>query len=62
VSQASSAASDGDQRTGNQDDALREVLRLLATIRYGSITLTVQDGRVVQIEATHKLRLGGRRS
>ncbi len=40
-----------------EDRSLREELdRLLKEVRFGSITLIVQDGRVVQIDVTHKLR------
>jgi hypothetical protein len=28
-------------------------------MRHGSVTLIVQDGRVVQLDATHKVRLAG---
>jgi hypothetical protein len=33
--------------------------RLLNGMRHGSVTLIVQDGRVVQLDATHKVRLAG---
>ncbi len=39
------------------DRVLREVRRVLGTLRYGSVTLIVQDGRVVQVETTSKVRL-----
>ncbi len=39
-----------------------ELRRVLAGMRYGSVTLIVQDGRIVQIDATHKLRLDSHRS
>jgi hypothetical protein len=32
---------------------------LLAGMQHGSVTLIVQDGRVVQLDATHKVRLAG---
>ena len=35
---------------------LDEVVRGLRTIRYGSISLTVHDGRVVEINKTGKIR------
>lgn len=31
--------------------------KLLSTMKYGSITLIVQDGKVIQIEKTEKHRL-----
>ncbi len=37
---------------------LREVLRALRQLRYGSITIIVHDCRVVQIDRTEKTRLG----
>jgi hypothetical protein len=33
--------------------------RLLEGMQHGSVTLIVQDGRVVQLDATHKVRLAG---
>ncbi len=52
------ARADRPTETQESDVELREHLdRLLGEVRYGSITLIVQDGRVVQIDVTHKLRL-----
>ncbi|MEH7375987.1 MULTISPECIES: YezD family protein [Bacillaceae] len=31
--------------------------RMLDTLKYGSITLVVQDGKIVQIEKNEKVRL-----
>ena len=39
------------------DKVLGKVKELLATMKYGSITLVVQDGVVVQIEKNEKVRL-----
>lgn len=36
---------------------LKKLLDLLETIKYGSITLIIQDGKVIQIEKNEKLRL-----
>ena len=44
------------------DEVVDELRRVLGEIRHGSVTLIVQDGRVVQIDATQKLRFGERRS
>ncbi|MFL6562898.1 MAG: YezD family protein [Bacillus sp. (in: firmicutes)] len=30
---------------------------MLATLKYGSITLVIQDGKIVQIEKNEKVRL-----
>lgn len=35
---------------------LKSLLLLLKDLRYGSVTLVVQDGRVVQIEKNEKIR------
>ncbi|AKX94803.1 hypothetical protein MTHERMOG20_08230 [Moorella thermoacetica] len=37
---------------------LEEVLKALRQVRYGSITIIIQDGRIVQIDYTEKVRLG----
>ncbi|MBP2032944.1 hypothetical protein J2Z42_001623 [Clostridium algifaecis] len=36
---------------------LNKLLDMLKVIRYGSITLVIQDGRVVQIDKSEKVRL-----
>ena len=41
----------------NLEAALIEVRQLLSEIKYGSVTLVVQDGVVVQIERQEKIRL-----
>lgn len=38
------------------DDLYRELVRKLALVRHGTITLVVQDGHVVQIDVTVKER------
>jgi hypothetical protein len=35
----------------------RQIHELLSTMKYGSITLIVQDGKVIQIEKNEKIRL-----
>ena len=39
------------------DALVAELQRLLQGMRHGSVTMIVQDGRVVQLDATHKVRL-----
>lgn len=39
------------------DEHLTKLLNLLSEIKYGSVTLIVQDGVVVQIERNEKMRL-----
>ncbi len=36
----------------------REVLRLLRSVRYGSVEVTIHDSRVVQVESREKVRIG----
>jgi len=35
---------------------LHKVIELLTAIRYGAITLVIQDGKVVQIDKLEKIR------
>jgi hypothetical protein len=35
----------------------RELNAILGSIKYGSVTLVVQDGKVIQIEKNEKIRL-----
>lgn len=41
----------------NIEQTLENIKNLLATIQYGTITLVIQDGHVVQIEKNEKIRL-----
>jgi hypothetical protein len=36
----------------------QEILRAIAGIQYGSVEITIHEGRVVQIECREKIRLG----
>lgn len=44
-------------KENNLGEALTEVRRLVGEITYGSVTLVVQDGVVVQIERQEKIRI-----
>jgi hypothetical protein len=44
----------GGKLDGEVERALREALR---AIRFGTVTLVVQDGRIIQIERHEKFRL-----
>lgn len=44
-------------RPEDLDALVSELQRLLQGMRHGSVTVIVQDGRVVQLDATHKVRL-----
>ena len=36
---------------------VEEILQAVASVRYGVVQLIIQDGRVVQIDKTEKIRL-----
>jgi hypothetical protein len=38
-------------------DLERLVLEALTSIRFGTVTLVVQDGRVIQVEKSEKIRI-----
>lgn len=44
----------GGKLSGDVQRALRDALR---TIRFGTVTLVVQDGKIIQIERNEKFRL-----
>lgn len=49
----------GGQPAPEELRVLNEVLAAIRGVRHGTVTLIVQDGRVVQIERTEKRRLTG---
>ncbi len=50
-------ASDGSGPNAAEQEVLQDVLKALRRIRHGSVSLAIQDGKVVQIETTEKRRL-----
>lgn len=40
-----------------KEQDLKKLLDILETVCYGSVTLVIQDGKVVQIEKNEKVRL-----
>ena len=44
-------------RSRSSDYPMQRVATMLRTLRYGSITLVVQDGRVLQLNRMEKQRL-----
>lgn len=44
-------------KTPLSPEDLQRLLELIKTVKYGSITLVIQDGRVVQIVKNEKMRL-----
>ncbi|MGA9288942.1 MAG: YezD family protein [Anaerobacillus sp.] len=41
----------------NFNDVAERIEKMLSTLKYGSITLVVQDGKVIQLERQEKERL-----
>jgi hypothetical protein len=58
VSEAvSQHASYGEERESVGDFTLEEIRASLKNLRYGSVTIIVQDGVIIQIDRTEKKRL-----
>lgn len=47
--------------TPEEEEVLTKVLEAVRQIKFGYIQVTIQDGRVVQIDRTEKQRLSGGR-
>ena len=45
--------------SASENELLREVELALRTIRYGSVVLTVHDGRLVEVNKTERIRNSG---
>jgi hypothetical protein len=43
--------------TRKQEEEIKLLLEYIDKIKYGSITISIQDGRIVQIEKSEKIRL-----
>ena len=50
------------QGDGPTENSLDEVRASLRNLRYGSVTIIVQDGVIIQIDRTEKRRLQSRRA
>lgn len=50
------------EREATPDPTFEEVRASLRNLRYGSVTIIVQDGVIIQIDRTEKRRLHSRRS
>lgn len=48
------------QLTQEEEEILAKVLEAVRQIKFGYIQITIQDGRVVQIDRTEKQRFTGR--
>jgi hypothetical protein len=51
----------GDDAADDRDEALERVQAALRGLRFGTVTVVIQDGVVVQIERMEKIRLDTRR-
>lgn len=40
-----------------REQDLRKIVELLESIQYGSVTVIVQDGKLLQIERSEKIRI-----
>ncbi|MBE6087836.1 MAG: DUF2292 domain-containing protein [Clostridium beijerinckii] len=40
-----------------ENKKLEEILKMVEKIRFGSITLTIQDGVVIQVDKNEKIRM-----
>jgi hypothetical protein len=58
MSEVASSANNGRLPT---DDELREIAASLRGLRFGSVSIVVQDGVIIQIDRTEKKRLRTRR-
>jgi hypothetical protein len=45
--------------SAGERELMRELLCALRTIRYGSIVLTLHDGRIVELHKTERIRRNG---
>jgi hypothetical protein len=50
-------AIDGEKLSDDEREVLANVARILRRIKFGTVVLVVQDGKVVQIEMAEKFRL-----
>jgi hypothetical protein len=48
---------DGEELSDDEREVLANVARILRRIKFGTVVLVVQDGKVVQIEMAEKFRL-----
>ncbi len=55
-----STRDDGGTAVDRTRDALDRITAALRGLRYGTVTAVVQDGVVVQVERTEKIRIGRR--
>ena len=49
-------------RTEEWKEIITHLERMMETVKFGSITLVVQDGKIIQIEKNEKVRLSSNKS
>lgn len=49
----------GQRSPYHSNPVVDRIAQLLAELRYGTVEITIHDGRVVQIERKEKIRLAG---
>lgn len=45
------------KRNEKIDETLETIRKMIDTIQYGTVTLVIQDGHIVQIDKNEKIRL-----
>lgn len=48
--------------SANELEILRDLVRALRSLRYGSVILTMHDGRLVEVQKTEKIRMNPSRN
>lgn len=48
---------DEENKNLEEKDYIEKVVRYVSDIKYGNVTLIIQDGKVIQIDKTEKIRL-----
>lgn len=46
-----------DTKENIKQEDLDKIAELIGTVQYGTVTIVIQDGRIVQLEKHEKLRL-----
>ena len=39
------------------EDSYKEIFDIVSSIKYGSVTIIIQDGKIIQIDKNEKIRL-----
>lgn len=44
-------------KSTNNKEEIKKLLQIIETVNYGSVTIIIQDNKIVQIEKNEKLRI-----